>query len=184
MSSYQSPINIDTDRAYKSKQSLTLNGTNTGAIYDFKLKRFKVTDKISIKVNGKKYRLIEYHFHTPGEHKLCNKKFAAEVHYVFSSNSKTEYMGCSNTSNNSEEDIFVIARFIRDSSKEVDLSLLQVKIPLVYYQYNGSLSSGKYSPVLWCVGKHPIKVNLSEIEKISKDPHPIQEDNNRLIIEF
>jgi hypothetical protein len=81
--SYQSPIFLNDDDLIKINKDIIIYGKNNGAIYNKYNKTFNVVDKLVLKTNDKKYRLMEYHFHIPSEHYLNNKRYSAEVHYIF-----------------------------------------------------------------------------------------------------
>lgn len=198
---YQSPIilhhcgscNIN---MYKP---LSIKGTNYGAIYDASKHIFKVTDKVIVKLNSNKYQLEEYHFHIPGEHDVNGKIYAAEVHYVFAQLKRDEKcrpadyvcrnICCCNGDGNEESkqeddnrNILVIGRTICTTNKDTDLSTIQVDLPSRYYMYDGSLTTGNYSPVRWIVGDEPIRLSFEEIEKFSKNARTIQSLDGRIIL--
>lgn len=86
----QSPINIGDD------PKVTLfNFRNLGLVLDFKNIRdttfrntgltveVNATDSGSTTtVNGTEYDLVQFHFHTPSEHRLFEEHFPLEVHFV------------------------------------------------------------------------------------------------------
>ena len=74
---YQSPINLCHDDILCISQSIYKKGKNKGALYSEEDKIFILQDKIIIKIDDKKYQLVEYHFHIPGEHEINSKKYPA-----------------------------------------------------------------------------------------------------------
>jgi hypothetical protein len=80
---YQSPIILNKSDLIYINQELTISGKNNGAVFDKKNKIFNIRDNIFLYKNHQKYKLIQYHFHVPSEHKLKNEKYPAEIHYVF-----------------------------------------------------------------------------------------------------
>src|SRR5579872_5838921 len=80
---YQSPIELQYCDTLKIEQCIELSGKNRGAVYNSDAQIFEVKDKIVLKINNKYYKLDEYHFHMRGEHKVNNKLYPAEIHYVF-----------------------------------------------------------------------------------------------------
>jgi len=188
--SYQSPISLDVCNSIDFYQHIHLDGINKGSQYNSEKKIFEVQDKIFLKVNGRKYQLDEYHFHNPSEHKINGMNYEAEIHYVF-----IELEHGKNTKNNNEcldicnccghdENILVIGRTICESEKIKDLTKIQVKIPDKYYEYDGSLTTGNYSPVRWIVGENHIHFNITEISKIAKTSRPLQNLDGRILLYY
>ena len=193
---YQSPIPLNlTDELFPIKQSIDLRGKNKGAKYNHHDHIFELRNKIVMRIDNKKYRLVEYHFHTPSEHTINCKRYPAEIHYVFyeikkdhkkhhKKHKKTmDVCGCKNVD---DEDILVIGRLIKNSHRcsDVNLKYLQVDLPSTYFEYDGSLTGEGDGtvPVRWIVGKHPIKLPLCEIIKVTKAARPLQPLDDRIVL--
>ena len=195
---YQSPIALNINpNTFCISQKIRIKGRNNGATFIPENKIFKLNDKITLKINSKKYRLVEYHFHAPAEHTINNKLFPAEIHYVFydiekheqkvdnqSSNSANKCMDVCSCQNTEDENILVIGILIKDTVKQKNLNNIQVTIPAEYFEYDGSLtgSGDEATPVRWIVGNRYIKLPLSEINEIAKSSRPIQPLDNRIIL--
>lgn len=201
---YQSPILLH----HCCSCNITINepvgirGINYGAVYDASKHIFVVKDKIIIKFNSNKYQLEEYHFHIPGEHDLNGQIYESEIHYVFVQlthgekyrehnyvcrnvcSCRTDFHDNITMVNADENDrnILVIGRVIRPTEKRYDLSKIQVDLPACYYMYDGTLTTGNFSPVRWLVGDEPIRLNIEEISHFAKDARPIQESDGRIIL--
>ena len=80
---YKSPIILNKSDLIYIDQELIISGKNKGSVFDKKQKNFNVQDNIFLYKNHQKYKLIQYHFHIPSEHKLKDEKYPAEIHYVF-----------------------------------------------------------------------------------------------------
>ena len=80
---YQSPIVLDSADYIKVKQHIEIYGRNENAIFNPKTKNYEVKRKVILTLNNKQYKLDEYHFHIPSEHKVNGQKYASEIHYVF-----------------------------------------------------------------------------------------------------
>jgi carbonic anhydrase len=192
MDSYQSPISIQHSNSLKIHQHIDVDGKNTGANYDKSKQIFEIIDEIILKVNHKKYRLEEYHFHVPSEHKIYQAFYDAEIHYVFAEieddekNSKiSKNRKCRNICNCKQTldvNTLVIGRFIHHTDECKKIDKVQVKLPEAYYEYDGSLTTGLYSPVRWIMGKTPIYYNVKDIIPIAKSARPIQELDGRIIL--
>ena len=119
----------------------------------------------------KKYRLLEYHFHVPGEHNINYKIYNAELHYVFQeidkfdsdsdtasesdddkdrNNINTESLdicGCGGNRPNSILNILVLSRVITHVKSHnkwhvENLRKIQVDLPSYYFEYDGSIIGG------------------------------------------
>ena len=200
---YQSPIPLKlTDEVFHIKQCINVRGRNRGAKYNPEDHIFELRDKVVMKIDNKKYRLVEYHFHTPAEHPINCKCYPAEIHYVFYEikkgfqksynehkiHKKADVCGCKNID---DEDILVIGRVIKDKrcsrssfSRSTNLNRLQVKIPSTYFEYDGSLTGEGDGtvPVRWIVGKHPIRLPLREILRVTKSARAIQPLDDRIVL--
>jgi hypothetical protein len=82
-SCYQSPIVLDKADSIKIHQTLEIYGRNEDAVYNQVTQNYEVKRNIILTIKNKKYRLDEYHFHNPSEHKVNGHMYPAEIHYVF-----------------------------------------------------------------------------------------------------
>jgi carbonic anhydrase len=200
--SYQSPIVLHHCCCLDIKKPIHIKGKNVCAKYNCKKRVFEVTSRVIIKVQCVKYQLVEYHFHVPAEHIVNDKKYCAEVHYVFVKLGLCEkylpkHYVCKNVCENDcendykkkekkecddERDVLVIARVINPNDDCVDLSNIQVEVPSCYYEYDGTLTSGNNGPVRWLVGDDPICFNICQLEKVAKPARPIQPLDGRIIL--
>lgn len=185
---YQSPIALDKKESIRICQTLDVCGNNDGAVYDASSHIFIIQDPIYLTLRSEKYKLIEYHFHVPGEHVVENKTYMSEIHYVFmncdSYNDQTketnciDVCGCCNTTNS---DILVIGRVIRnDNSIHYDLNKLNIRVPYKYFEYDGTLTTGTYSPVRWLIGIHAIELCVNDIIPIAKTARSLQSFDGRI----
>ena len=94
----QSPINVQPAKAVKARAAspisahfandATLDVVNTyntaGTVkQEWATLKANVPAGSSISVDGVKYNLLQFHFHTPSEHAVNGKRTAMEVHFVF-----------------------------------------------------------------------------------------------------
>jgi carbonic anhydrase len=183
--SYQSPIILNTTESIRIYQHLDIYGKNHGATFDPSSNIFILKDAIILQVRSEKYKLIEYHFHIPGEHAVQDRKYNSEIHYVFmnceseniDNSTCLDVCGCCNTTNS---DILVIGRVISDDNECRRLDHLQVKLPCKYFEYDGTLTTGLYSPVRWLVGLHPINLSINDIKPFAKTARSLQSFDGRL----
>jgi carbonic anhydrase len=125
----------------------------------------------SVKMEGKRFDLLQFHFHTPSEHTLDGKPFPLELHLVHQAADKTLAVigvllteGATNT---------VLGRFwdrLPKAQGEVDTSVsIEVKDLLPrglddYFTYSGSLTTPPCTEsVRWVVLKQPVQISKSQI---------------------
>lgn len=241
--SYQSPILLDKNNVIYVSQDVHITGVNNGATYDPLNKVFHISDndEILLIIDYKIYKLIQYHFHVPAEHLICNTHYPSEIHYVFiecnfqqstipcncsftsSNNSHTSGDGDSDRDSDSKSDsdnsntssnnssinndseysqsnrqltqnsscisnnitgnILVIGKLIDNNpNSESNLSTLQIEAPNRFFEYDGTLSTGNYSPVRWIVDDYIIYLNINDIIPISKTDRPLQNLDGRLVL--
>lgn len=209
---YQSPICLYKSQAIPLKQHIEIHGQNSNAVYNHDTKNFEVLENVFITLNNKKYKLEEYHFHIPSEHKINGVKYAAEIHYVFFEYTKEDEdlsesvsntkcrdvcgFHCKKYTNGEKEihdandcndiigkkDIVVIGRLIQHAEIYKDLMNISVKVPHYYYQYDGTLTTGSYLPVRWIIGEIPIHYDLEQLFLISKSTRELQNHDGRIVL--
>jgi len=192
---YQSPICLQTNHVLNIEQHITFDGHNSGATYNSEKKIFEIEDKIILQIGKKHYRMIEYHFHEPSEHVIQEIKYPSEIHYVFLemnkhapyvpydlSNCCPDVCGCSFENIDPSSNILVVGRTILDTNRHAILSTIQPKIPHHYFEYDGTLTTGDFSPVRWIIGEKPVYINLDDISEVAKNVRPIQKLDGRIIL--
>jgi carbonic anhydrase len=187
MSAYQSPIKLNPDDTIKINQFIDIHGENYGATFNKTSKIYEINDKIILIIDDKKYKLVEYHFHINGEHNVNDQIYDSEVHYVFIELNElyNEYTYkchdiCGGVT--SEYNTLVIGRVICNKHERCDLTILNVKLPSVYYEYDGSLTTGTYAPVRWIIGKNSIQLNINDIKDVAKPARQLQSLDGRIIL--
>jgi len=189
---YNSPICLDKYNTIPISQHICCRGENTGAIYDASMKIYEVQDFIELEVGSRKYQLLEYHFHLPCEHIVCNEHNPAEIHYVFleedevgkfrRGNISPDVCGCCDTSDLAGN-ILVIGRTIRHDVSEIDdLEKFPVRFPKKYFMYDGTLTTGDFAPVRWLVGRDPIYMNVLDVAPVAKHARATQNEDGRIIL--
>jgi carbonic anhydrase len=191
ISAYQSPILLNKRDAIHIHQPLEIIGINHHAIYDASSKIFIIQKPIYLVIENKKYKWLEYHFHIPAEHIVQNKEYKAEIHYVFKEcdsmadcdndeiiDTCADLCGCCHSN---DPYILVIGRTISDTKEDAaNLYKLQPKLPLQYFEYDGTLTTGTYSPVRWLVGLGSISLSIKDIVPFAKTARLIQPFDGRI----
>ena len=148
-------------------------------------------------IDGEKYQLVQFHFHSPSEHTVSGKFYDMEMHLVHKSD---------------KGDLAVVGVFLKkgmankviqvlwdnlgnEVNKEnvvegisVNASSLLPKVAK-YYHYYGSLTTPPCSEgVNWSVMTTPIEVSEEQIQKFKTvmgmdDNRPVQPLNKRFLLE-
>ncbi len=180
----QSPIDIsetqsdnieDVEFIYDtSKINILNNGHTVQVNYD---------EGSSIMVDGEEYNLLQFHFHTPGEHTVGGKSFDTEMHLVHK---------------NDAGDLAVVGVLIEEGAENKAFNDMWAHLPKhagdketlasevnaedllprdrSSFRYTGSLTTPPCSEnVAWIVLKSPIQLSGAQIDAL----HAILNDNNR-----
>jgi carbonic anhydrase len=148
-----------------------------------------------IAVNGERYELLQFHFHTPSEHAVQGDRSAMEMLLVHkSAEGKLAVIGI--LMNLGDENIAlneVWSQIPRNPGREqtVDRVLINARDFLPrdtrYYRYMGSLTTPPCSEgVNWYVLASPVTASMQQVEQFSRvigeNARPLQAVKNRLIL--
>jgi len=190
----QSPINIS--------NTTKANLTPLNIYYDVETKTFlnnghtlkaKMKKGAKLYIDGKEFKLIQFHFHTPSENTINGKYYPMEAHFVHSTDNGelavVAVMFKIGKQNKTIQNLIEnMPRHIGDEKplniKAKDLLPYSLK----YYRFNGSLTTPPCSEgVRWFVLKEPIEVSYEQIRKfeevMGKNNRPIQPINARVILD-
>ena len=193
----QSPIDID-----------AADGNATGEIeFDYHLTPMKVLHNghtvqvnyapgSSITVKGKRYELLQFHFHTPSEHAIGGERTLMEVQFVHKSAdgqlAVVAAMMKAGEENLALREIWHGMPQRRVAEKESANITINARDLLprsrTYYRYIGSLTTPPCSEgVNWLVLQEPITVSAQQAERFAKavrgnNARPLQAVNNRLLL--
>ena len=150
-----------------------------------------------ITLDGEKFKLKQFNFHTPSEHMINGKKFPLEAHFVHL---------------NSSGQIVVVAVMFEPGKDDALVEALWKNIPLKaggshkldakalnslefeadvknYYRYNGSLTTPPCTEgVRWIVMKSPRHVSQAQVLRLQEalsvaNNRPVQKLNARVVVE-
>ena len=149
----------------------------------------------SITITGKRYELVEFHFHPPSEERINGRQYDMVAHLVHK---------------DAEGHIAVVAVLLDRGSAQSIVQTVWNNLPLEkgdevragsridvsqllpddkrYYTYMGSLTTPPCSEgVLWMVLKQPVPISLDQVAIFSRlypmNARPIQQADGRLIKE-
>jgi len=149
-----------------------------------------------IVVDGKSFKLKQFHYHSSSEHMINGKFFPVEVHFVHQAEDGTLAVLAKMYSHGSPDPLLNIL-FSKMPMKKgqsarlnpKDLQMLEIDSNLKhYYRYNGSLTTPPCSEgVIWLIGKSNLQISNRQLKRLHdalKKPNnrPIQPTNARLIV--
>lgn len=145
-------------------------------------------------VDGARYNLVQFHFHTPSEHTVNGRSCAMEIHFVHQNEqgnlAVVGVLAQEGTLNKSYQSFFKsIPRKegeIIELGKKIDLLKLLPKDKR-FFRYDGSLTTKPFTQgVKWIVIKQPIKLSKSQIDSLmrvhGKNARSTQPINHRPVL--
>lgn len=192
----QSPIDI--------RESIKVN--LEGIRFDYKPTHFRIIDTghtvqvnvgegLGLMVMGKRYELLQFHFHKPSEERINGRAYDMVVHLVH---------------RNDEGQVAMVAVLLEKGSEHPLIQTLWNNMPLeqnmdvapeeaidlakllpenrAYWTYMGSLTTPPCSEgVLWMVLKQPVQVSPEQVSIFARlyrnNARPVQPANDRLVKE-
>ena len=132
-------------------------------------------------IRERRFQLLQFHFHTPGEHTLNGKRYPLEGHFVYRAKDGRLAVIAVMFDEGAANPAFdaIMQRVVRGGQgaplSEFDISKL-FPVNLSYYHYLGSLTTPPLSQnVEWDVLSQPITLSAAQIEEF----HRYYTHNNR-----
>ncbi len=192
----QSPININSpieanlDELEIDYQSSPLRIINNGHTIQVNYQSESV-----LKLDGETYKLVQFHFHHPSEHKVNSQNFPMELHLVHQNEKGSlAVLGVflkQGKANKALESIWEVLPEKKGKEQiipnvEINASEL-LPTDKEFYRYYGSLTTPPCSEkVNWIVYKKPIEVSVAQVQKFSKlfplNARPVQNLNRRFLL--
>lgn len=190
----QSPINIintiedspaEIDFDYKPSPLVVVNNGHTIQV--------NYAQGSTVTINGKKYALLQFHFHTPSEHNINDKASPMELHLVHRNEAgQLAVVGVMLNQGIANPLIAEIWKQIPDigATNTVSDRLINASNLLPskksYFSYMGSLTTPPCSEgVSWNLFVEPITVSKEQVETFAKiyqvDARPLQPINGRTV---
>jgi carbonic anhydrase len=192
----QSPINLEDVKANTSSEAdIQINyqpSSFTAKNNGHTVQADANTDENSIVIDGKEYKLVQFHFHVPSEHQMDGKNLDMELHLVHKSeDDQLAVLGVLMKAGKENKTLAELwSKLPKEESEEniqleeeINLSALLPQDKTAYH-YNGSLTTPPCSEgVKWTVFAEPISVSQEQIDlfaSVFPDNHrPVQPWNDR-----
>lgn len=187
--SEQSPINIEfsqiiTDKKIENIQIQYEPAPFTLVNNGHTVQANATTESNSILVEGNKYNLAQFHFHTPSEHQFNGQNYDMELHLVHKdANGKITVLGVMIQEGKKNEKLASIWDVLPQEETGEDISVkepvdLQGILPQeqTTFHYNGSLTTPPCTEeVKWIIFEQPIEMSKEQIQAFQQ----IFPDNHR-----
>ena len=195
----QSPINIETKNTQLNTK-LSAPVFNYGAskvaiINNGHTVQFNISGDNQVTLEGKDYKLLQFHYHALSEHTIDGKHAPIEVHFVHK-HSDTDYAVLGVMFEEGKENP-LFSKYLEHFPKKEGHYNSEDKIAILsllpqnksYYNYKGSLTTPPCSEVVnWYVLKTPISASKSQIELFSKilqnNYRPLQPLKERVVMSY
>ena len=198
----QSPINIVTAKVVHTNSLKDLGffyttGANE-AINNGHTIKVDVAKGSYIELDGIKFELIQFHFHSPSENKIDGRSFPLEAHFVHQSkDGQLAVVAVMYEDGKDNEVLKKVCNTIFSNVHEVhkcDLTAKDINMLLPknkdYYRFSGSLTTPPCSEgVRWVVLEHYLKISKKQTDKFvnvmmkGHNERPVQPINARRILE-
>lgn len=190
----QSPINIkNAVESTPSKISFDYKPSPLVVVNNGHTIQVNYASGSSVTINGEKYALVQFHFHTPSEHEINDKAAAMELHLVHRNEAgNLAVVGVMLTKGKENSLIEEVWKNIPATGKTNTVSNITINVANIlpssksYYSYTGSLTTPPCSEgVKWNVFVEPITVSEAQIEAFEEiyqvDARSIQPTNSRIV---
>ncbi len=192
--SNQSPINITGDiKDGEGDLTFSYNPSNIKVVNNGHTIKVSYEGDSTITTGGKTYKLIQFHFHTPSEHKINGKAADMVAHLVHQSDDGSLAVVGVLMNAGAENEIVssIWSNIPPEEGVEKDAGV-QINIADVlpdnkgYYNYTGSLTTPPCSEgVNWFVLGTPVEASQDQIDAFKKifpkSVRPVQPANDRII---
>lgn len=194
----QSPINVTETQAIKANLdalSFSYSPVQPEILNNGHTIQVNYAPGSHVRVAGKKYELLQFHFHTPSENKLAGKSFPMEMHLVHKSDDGQLAVVAVFIETGKENAVLKSAweHMPTQAGKRAKLSNLKLSAESLlpksreFAHFKGSLTTPPCSEgVNWVVLKTPIQVSKQQLAKFEKvigeNARPVQPLNDRFIL--
>ena len=148
-----------------------------------------------IAVSGRRYELLQFHFHAPSEHSIAGRLAAMEMHLVHRNDAgRLAVVGVlleTGSENSALREIWAHMPERKSPERTIDGVLIDAGDLLPgdtsYYRYMGSLTTPPCSEgVSWFVLAEPVAIGRAQLDKlirtIGANNRPVQAKSHRLLL--
>jgi carbonic anhydrase len=172
---------------YKSASTEILNNGHSVQV--------NIASGSTVEIDGIKFELKQFHFHTPSENNINGKSFPLEAHFVHASKDGKLAVVALMFEEGDENKMLaqLWAKMPQKAGEKTKLEIADVTTLLPkerdYYRFNGSLTTPPCTEgVRWIVMKKATTLSKAQIEQFAKvmvhpNNRPIQGTNARIIVE-
>jgi len=194
----QTPININTKEVLDiDTPPIILNYSGRGHVFfnNGHTVEVEVEGNNIARIDGIKYKLLQFHFHTHSENTINNQYFQMEGHFVHKSKEgKLAVIAVMFKKGRYNPILEKLIRRIPKNFKDInDISNLYLNLrellpqDLSYYKFSGSLTTPPCTEgVTWIVLETPLEASSEQLEQFRKvlgdNYRPIQSLNGRLVV--
>ena len=192
----QSPVDIaNTVDSDLPALELNYTGSTTSIVNNGHTAQASVDPGNTLVVEGETFELLQFHLHTPSEHRINGRSFPLETHYVHrSEKGELAVIGILHEIGSASEQLEAFeAKIPAEINQPVPYVVALADLPITrmdhsYYRYNGSLTTPPCSEgVRWFVLKQTIPISRKQREiyetLIGEDARGPQPINARPILE-
>lgn len=183
----QSPINISNSTKSTNHKKITFSYKTTPKIEinDGRTIEVQYNKGAYVDIDGHKYDLIQFHFHSPAEHLFQGKQYPFEMHLVHQDkDGHLLVIGIWFKEGKENKILDPVWKVMPQKAGQevkvsnIDLEKLMSK-NMGFFYYNGSLTTPPCTEeVSWFILKEPLEVSKEQIKKFQES---IKEPNNRPI---
>jgi len=195
----QSPIDIRNDIAYRTKLPAIRFDYHTSTkdvVDNGHTEQVDIQAGSSITVDGIKFELKQFHFHTPSENRIDGKSFPLEAHFVHADEHGNLAVVALMFQYGKANPVLakIWSKMPKHAGKKHHLTMTAEDVKQLlpknraYYRFNGSLTTPPCSEgVRWFVFKHPVTVSKAQVRKFARilgfaNNRPVQPLNARVIL--
>ncbi len=195
----QSPIDLRTESMFDTKlPAIRFHyATKTKDVVDNgHTEQVDIVPGSYIVVDGIKFELKQFHFHTPSENKIDGRSFPLEAHFVHADEHGNLAVVALMFKYGKPNPVIdkIWSRMPKKAGKKHDLTMKAQEIKRLlpknrdYYRFNGSLTTPPCSEgVRWLVLKHPVTISKKQVRRFAKimghaNNRPVQPINARVIL--
>lgn len=198
MGKFQSPVNIITadvkDNPKLAPLDIHYENTTIHSFHNGHAIQFNVDPGSFVQIGEKKYSLVQFHFHAPGENEWDGKSFPVEVHFVHKSEAgELMVIGVwfeKGNMNYAYHDVF--NSIPQKAGEKLDFPKKVIELAKLlpeektYYNFSGSLTTPPCAePVNWVMLEKSLSLSQEQISNLTKvirlNNRPVQSLKGRVI---